>query len=150
MDPHQPWPSSLPDFKSLEPAQIEPAVRRALDQNRAELAALLARDPRSWDELVVPIERMHHRLARIWSPVSHLNSVLNGPELRAAYQACLPLLTSYHTELAQNDELCAAYGGCSRAKDRRLPRRSASCSRTRCAISGWPVSRCRRTATAFS
>jgi oligopeptidase A len=52
---------------------------------------------------------MHHVLARAWSPIGHLNSVLNGEELRAAYNACLPLLTSYHTELAQNAALCAAY-----------------------------------------
>jgi len=52
---------------------------------------------------------MHHRLARAWSPVGHLNGVMNGDELRAAYNACLPLLTAYHTELAQNEQLCAAY-----------------------------------------
>src|SRR5262245_22055400 len=52
---------------------------------------------------------MHHRLARAWSPVGHLNGVMNGDELRAAYNACLPLLTTYHTELAQNEALCAAY-----------------------------------------
>jgi oligopeptidase A len=52
---------------------------------------------------------MHHRLARAWSPVSHLNGVMNSEELRAAYNACLPLLTAYHTELGQNEALCAAY-----------------------------------------
>ena len=52
---------------------------------------------------------MHHALARAWSPIGHLNNVMNGEELRAAYNACLPLLTSYHTELAQNEALCAAY-----------------------------------------
>jgi oligopeptidase A len=104
------WTSSLPRFKSIDPARIETTLRRLLDENRAELGAVLARQPQDWDELVVPLERMHHRLARFWSPVSHLNSVLNGPELRAAYNACLPLLTAYHTELAQNADLCAAYG----------------------------------------
>ncbi|HEX9772495.1 MAG TPA: M3 family metallopeptidase, partial [Steroidobacteraceae bacterium] len=71
--------------------------------------ALLGAGAEGWDGLVAPIERMHHRLARAWSPVGHLNGVMNGEELRAAFNACLPLLTSYHTELAQNAELCAAY-----------------------------------------
>ena len=53
---------------------------------------------------MVPLEDMHHRLARTWSPVSHLNGVLNSDELRAAYNACLPLLTAWHTELAQNEQ----------------------------------------------
>jgi oligopeptidase A len=104
------WTSCLPRFRSIDPAQIETTLRGLLDQNRNELEAVLARNPRSWDDLVVPLERMQHRLARFWSPVGHLNSVLNGPELRAAYNTCLPLLTAYQTELAQNVELCAAYG----------------------------------------
>jgi len=58
---------------------------------------------------VAPLEGMHHRLARAWSPVGHLNGVMNSDELRAAYNACLPLLTAYHTELGHNAGLCAAY-----------------------------------------
>jgi len=54
---------------------------------------------------------MHHRLGKAWSPVGHLNGVMNSDELRAAYNACLPLLTAYHTELGQNAELCAGYQG---------------------------------------
>jgi oligopeptidase A len=52
---------------------------------------------------------MQHRLARTWSPVGHLNGVANSDELRSAYNACLPLLTAYHTELAQDERLHAAY-----------------------------------------
>jgi oligopeptidase A len=99
----------LPHFASIEPGQVEPAVRQVLDENRATLTALLDGGAAGWDGLVAPIERMHHRLARIWSPVGHLNSVMNSDALRVAYNACLPLLTAYHTELAQNERLCAAY-----------------------------------------
>jgi oligopeptidase A len=99
----------LPPFTRIRPEHAEPAVRTLLDGNRRQLAALLEAGADGWDRLVAPIERMHHVLARAWSPIGHLNSVLNGEELRAAYNACLPLLTSYHTELAQNAALCAAY-----------------------------------------
>ena len=99
----------LPPFARIRPEHAEPAVRTLLDGNRRQLAALLEAGADGWDGLVAPIERMHHVLARAWSPIGHLNSVLNGEELRAAYNACLPLLTSYHTELAQNAALCAAY-----------------------------------------
>jgi oligopeptidase A len=101
--------SPLPDFPAIEACHVEPAVRQLLEGNRRALAALLAGGAEGWDGLVAPIERMHHRLARAWSPVGHLNGVMNGDDLRAAYNACLPLLTAYHTELAQNAELCAAY-----------------------------------------
>jgi oligopeptidase A len=99
----------LPAFGAIEAEHVEPAVRGLLDENRAAIAALLDAGADGWDSLVVPIERMHHRLARAWSPVGHLNGVMNGEALRAAYNACLPLLTAYHTELGQNERLWAAY-----------------------------------------
>jgi len=99
----------LPAFGAIEAGHVEPAMRELLDDNRAGIAALLASGANRWDTLVVPLERMHHRLAKAWSPVSHLNGVMNSDALRAAYNACLPLLTAYHTELGQNAELCAAY-----------------------------------------
>ena len=99
----------LPAFGAIDASHVEPALRALLDANRAEVAALLESDADGWDRLVVPIERMHHRLARAWSPVGHLNGVMNSDALRAAYNACLPLLTAYHTELGQNERLCAAY-----------------------------------------
>jgi oligopeptidase A len=99
----------LPRFPEIRAEHVEPAIRQLLDDNRAEIAGLLATGADRWDTLVVPLERMHHRLAKAWSPVGHLNGVLNSDEVRAAYNACLPLLTAYHTELGQNAGLCAAY-----------------------------------------
>jgi len=101
--------AALPLFKSIEPAHAEPAIRELLDSNHRQLQALLASGASGWNGIVAPLERMHHRLAQAWSPVGHLNGVMNSDELRAAYNACLPLLTAYHTELGQNAELCAAY-----------------------------------------
>jgi oligopeptidase A len=101
--------SLLPRFAAIEASHVEPAVRELLDGNRRELDALLDQGAEGWEGLVAPIERMHHRLARAWSPVGHLNGVMNNDDLRAAYNACLPLLTAYHTELAQNERLCDAY-----------------------------------------
>jgi oligopeptidase A len=99
----------LPAFAAIRAEHVEPAVRQVLDDNRRELQALLDSGASGWDGIVAPVERMQHRLARTWSPVGHLNGVANSDELRAAYNACLPLLTAYHTEFAQNERLCAAY-----------------------------------------
>src|SRR5512139_3945568 len=99
----------LPRFRQIAASHVEPAIRQLLEQNRATIATLLEAGADRWDTLVVPLERMHHRLAKAWSPVFHLNGVINGDELRAAYNVCLPLLTAYHTELAQNERLYAAY-----------------------------------------
>ncbi len=52
---------------------------------------------------------MDDRISRTWSPVSHMNSVVNGEQLRLAYNACLPKLSEYGTEMGQNRQLYAAY-----------------------------------------
>ncbi|HET9268354.1 MAG TPA: M3 family metallopeptidase, partial [Vicinamibacterales bacterium] len=101
--------TALPAFGAIRAEHVEPAVRQVLEQNRGELQALLESGASGWDGIVAPVERMQHRLARTWSPVGHLNGVANSDELRAAYNVCLPLLTAYHTEFAQNERLCAAY-----------------------------------------
>ena len=88
-----PWQPTLPAFKSLDPARIESMIRALLARNRADLETLLQSGAQKWDDLVAPIERLHHRLARAWSPISHLNSVMNTPELRAAYNARGPSIT---------------------------------------------------------
>jgi len=59
--------------------------------------------------LVVGLDELGERLSRAWSPVRHLNSVCNSPELRAAYEACLPKLSAYWTEIGQNRDLFNAY-----------------------------------------
>jgi len=101
--------ATLPAFHSIRPQHIEPAIRQVLEESRRGLQELLDSGAEGWDGIVVPLERMQHRLARTWSPVGHLNGVANSDDLRAAYNACLPLLTAYHTEIAQNAALCAAY-----------------------------------------
>ncbi len=89
---------------------MEPAVDATLAGNRAALERLLveARAP-TWDSFVQPIEDMNERLSRLWSPVSHLNAVMNNDALRAAYNACLPKLSDYGTELKQDERLYRGY-----------------------------------------
>ncbi len=99
----------LPAFSSIEPSHVEPAIRQVLEENRAEIAALLDAGVFTWESLLVPMEQMHHRLDRVWSPVGHLNAVMNNEELRKAYNACLPLLSDYSTEVGQNEALYKAY-----------------------------------------
>ncbi|WP_043740914.1 M3 family metallopeptidase [Thioalkalivibrio nitratireducens] len=102
---------NLPAFRSIRPEHVEPAVERVLAENRAALADLLSALPErpGWNDFVVPLEQLENRLDAVWSPVRHLNSVMNSDALRAAYNACLPKLSEYASELSQNAELYAAF-----------------------------------------
>jgi len=100
----------LPDFAAIRPEHVEPAIDIILAENRAKIARLLEQSqPFTWTNLVQPLEALDDRLARAWSPVGHLNSVANTPEIRAAYNACLPKLSDYGTELGHNRALFEAY-----------------------------------------
>jgi oligopeptidase A len=100
----------LPPFSQIKPEHVEPAIDQLLAANRQRITDLLtANSTYSWDNLVAPIEEMEERLGRAWSPVSHMNSVVNSDELREAYNKCLPKLSEYGTELGQNEDLFRAY-----------------------------------------
>lgn len=102
--------TGLPPFSRIRPEHVEPAIDQVLAENRARIQELLeASAAYTWDNLIQPLEDMAERLNRLWSPVSHMNSVVNTPELRAAYNACLPKLSEYNTELGQNERLFQAY-----------------------------------------
>jgi oligopeptidase A len=102
---HQP----LPPFTQIRPEHVEPAVRELLAAGRARIGELAAVGEPTFAAVVEPIEELHHRLSRTWSPVSHLNAVVNSEALRASYNACLPLLSAYQTDLAQSEPLYRAY-----------------------------------------
>lgn len=100
----------LPPFSSIKPKHIEPAIDQLLDEGRKKISELLEnKKGYSWENLVYPMEQVDDRLSRIWSPVSHLNSVMNNDAWRDAYSSCLPKLSEYSTEIGQNETLYLAY-----------------------------------------
>ena len=101
--------ASLPNFERIEPQHALPALQEVLAHNRTELARLVQQDNPTFDSLVAPVEELGHRLGRVWSPIGHLNAVANSAAMREAYNACIPLLTDYASELGQNTALCAGY-----------------------------------------
>ncbi len=102
--------ATLPRFDKIEPEHVLPAISQVIAEHRARLEQLLetAGEP-GIDSLVAPVEKMEHELSRIWSPVSHLQSVLGSPAWRKAYTEALPLLTEHGTEMSQNEQLQRAY-----------------------------------------
>ena len=103
-------PFSLPPFSAIRPEDIVPAVQSALADCRAAVERVVAQPgPFTWDNLCQPLAESDDRLSRIWSPIGHLNSVKNSPELRAAYEQALPLLSEYGTWVGQHEGLTQAY-----------------------------------------
>lgn len=107
-NPFLEW-DDLPPFSRLDPRAVEPAVDALLADNRAgyqKLASLTAPD---WENFIAPQEELDDRLQKAWAPAVHLNGVMNTAEIRAAYNACLPKIADYETELGQDEKLERLY-----------------------------------------
>jgi len=102
--------SGLPQFDRVRPEHVTPAITQLLDEARALVAGLgQDMEPPSWENFVRPLEDMEERISRAWSQVSHMNSVVNTPELREVYNANLPVLTAFYADLSQNEALYAKF-----------------------------------------
>lgn len=102
--------SSLPLFSQIKPEHVLPAIKETLNNCRKTIESMLEQNSEyTWENLIQPIDEMDEKFSRAWSPVSHLNSVKNSPELREAYEACLPLLSQYSTWVGQHKPLYNAY-----------------------------------------
>ncbi|WP_038052410.1 M3 family metallopeptidase [Thioalkalivibrio sp. ALJ1] len=100
----------LPAFRSIEPEHVLPAVETVLVENRTAIDALVEAvgETPTWSNLMLPLQRLDARLDAVWSPVGHLNAVMNGPAIREAYNACLPLLSDYGSWVSQHQGLYRA------------------------------------------
>ncbi|MDC9724557.1 MAG: oligopeptidase A [Gammaproteobacteria bacterium] len=102
--------NTLPAFLEIKSEHVEPALNQVLEQAKETVKAVLKNNKRpTWESLVLPMEALDASIDKVWSPVSHLNSVMNSDELRVAYNACLPKLSQFGTELGQNEDLYTAY-----------------------------------------
>ncbi len=96
----------LPAFDRILPKHVEPAINQILQGNREQIVSLLKTAPDGeWEHCLGPIQALEDRLQRAWSPVAHLHAVADREQLRSAYNACLPKLTAYQTEIMQNPDL---------------------------------------------
>ncbi|WP_209328270.1 oligopeptidase A [Pseudoalteromonas sp. PA2MD11] len=99
----------LPPFSKIKPAHVVPALKAAIAECRTKIDEVLASKSYTWNDLVLPLEEADDKLSRLFSPVSHMNSVVNNDELREAYEQCLPLLSEYSTFVGQHQGLYDAY-----------------------------------------
>ncbi len=102
----------LPPFDQITPPDVVPAIDALLAQSEEALAAVTQNDfPADWNAIAARLDVATERLGRAWGAVSHLNSVADTPELRAAYNAALPKVTEFWTRLGADERLYAKYKG---------------------------------------
>ena len=102
--------SGLPRYQDIRVADVSPAIDELLAASRAAVSKVVDDAvPATWDDFITPLDDALERLRRAWGQVSHLNAVMNTPELRETYNANLPRVTELFAELAQNEDLYRRY-----------------------------------------
>ncbi len=102
--------SDAPLFDRILPEHVMPAVDSLLAQAQTALVRVTAADfPAIWNNISAVLDVATEKLGRAWGAVSHLNGVADTPELRAAYNAALPVITEFYTRLGADEALYAKY-----------------------------------------
>jgi oligopeptidase A len=100
----------LPLFDQIKPEHVSAAMDELLARAEAALSEVTqAGFPASWTGISRVLDVATENLSRAWGAVSHLNSVADTPELRAAYNAALPRVTEFWTRLGADERLYAKY-----------------------------------------
>ena len=102
--------SGLPKFDQIRAEHVEPAIDHLIVSSRNCIDELaISNDVPTWANFAKPLEDIEEMLSRAWSQVGHMNSVVNSPELREAYNASLPKLTDFYSDLGQDERLYAKF-----------------------------------------
>jgi oligopeptidase A len=102
--------SDLPLFDRIQPEHVSPAVDALLVEAQAALEKVTGSDfLANWNSISAVLDVATEKLGRSWGAVSHLNAVADTPELRAAYNAALPVITEFYTRLGADERLYAKY-----------------------------------------
>lgn len=109
--------SDLPRFDAIRPEEVGAAVDELLQAAQQALETVTAPDfPAEWTPMASVLDVTTERLGRCWGAISHLNSVADTPELRAAYNAALPRVTEFWTRLGADERLYAKYKAMNRTQ----------------------------------
>jgi oligopeptidase A len=110
--------AGLPKFNEIKPEHVSPALDLLLSEGRQTIDALATNmDKPSWNGFALKLEDLDEKISRAWSQVGHMNSVVNSPELREAYNDNLAKLTDFYSDLAQDERLYAKYRAIQKSAD---------------------------------
>ena len=99
----------LPHFSAIQAQDIVPTITDAIAQCKSVIETVVTAQDASYAAVYLTIDEVDTRLSNLWSPVSHMNSVLSNDEWREAHDACLPLLSEYGTWVGQHEGLYQLY-----------------------------------------
>ena len=94
------------EFKIDNLTTFPQSLETLLNQQRAVIDDITKSDDTEYQYSVLkPLQDLDEELGLFFTPLSHLNSVMNSDETQKAYEESLPLLSKFSSEIAQNEAL---------------------------------------------
>jgi oligopeptidase A len=90
------------EFKIDDPDTFPKRLEALLDAQRTQIDKITEEAEPTYDAVLKPLQDMDEELDLFFTPLSHLNSVMNSEATQKAYEASLPLLSKFGSEMAQN------------------------------------------------
>ena len=99
----------LPNFSAINASDIVTVITAAIRDCKTVIDNVVEKQDASYASVFLEIDEVDTQLSNLWSPVSHMNSVVSDDEWREAHDACLPLLSEYGTWVGQHEGLFKLY-----------------------------------------
>ena len=93
------------EFKINNLEQFPQDLDALLNHQREIINNITTNDERSYEKVLKPLQDLDEELGLFFTPLSHLNSVMNSEETQKAYEESIPLLSKFSSEIAQNEAL---------------------------------------------
>ncbi len=93
------------EFKIDNLEQFPKDLDALLNQQREIIDQITTNDESSYETVLKPLQDLDEELGLFFTPLSHLNSVMNSEETQKAYEESIPLLSKFSSEIAQNEAL---------------------------------------------
>ncbi|TET87855.1 MAG: M3 family peptidase [Sulfurovum sp.] len=90
------------EFKINNLEQFPQELEKLLDQQRTIINNVTTSSDISYEKVLKPLQDLDEELGLFFTPLSHLNSVMNSEETQKAYEESIPLLSKFSSEMAQN------------------------------------------------
>ena len=102
--------SKFPEFSKIDAKHVSKAIDKIIKLNKLVIKDIEKNSAKAnWINFVEPLEKIDEKLSRVWSQISHINSVMNSEPLRKEYNKNLIKITNYYSELAQNLKIFKGY-----------------------------------------
>lgn len=97
----------VPQFDHISLEQLQQQIQDAIAQGQAFLQNLNQVPDQQAARLntLEQLDTLENNMSEAWGVLSHLNAVMNNSQTREVYQALLPSLSAYYTELGQHTVL---------------------------------------------